>query len=963
MTVELYSQDSIFNAGLTSVRAITQLIDPIYDTDVATKYYVDHVIDVLQTDPRFDTSVKPLTAIPVATDEILGGVKIGNDLTITLDGVLSVIPPRMLPLSGGAITGSLSVLSSITLPNNQVINNATQPFLTSIPYATSAVAGIVKIGEGIRIANDSTISVTQFSGLSSTGGNVYGDVTVFGIISANELRGTLANLQVASETQTGVIRVGANLYIDDESRLNAFAPYTLTPASKSILGGVIVGNGVFVDTSGVISTSSLPLSGGTLTDALTGTKATFTTSISSPALSGTHYGDGSNLAGVIAAGGIATDPTKLPLTGGTLSGPLVGTAATFNTSVSAPAVRGKHYGDGSSLTGIIAAGGIATDSTKLPLTGGTLTGSLTGTTATFINSVSALALSGTHFGDGSKLTGVIASGGTATDSTKLPLAGGTLTGALTGDRGVFTVSLSAPNLSGVHHGDGSNLTGVVKTQYVPPANAVFTSSVSAPSLSGTHYGDGSNLLGVVKTQYVPPANAVFTTSVSAPALSGVFYGDGRYLQNVPIYNPPSTATFTTSISSPSVSGTHYGDGSNLTGITIGSYLSSTGGTLSGSLVIRNNLTIQGNIIAAGTSTFVNTTFTTTSALSVVNISPVSGVPAMYIGQSGPGDIASFFDIDRNVEILHVGGINSLRPNVGVHTSTPNKTLTVNGEISASNDIWTGGYFRGDGSLLTGIIPAGGIVDNTKLPLTGGTLTGDLYVNSKSFLNGDVFVGRQNSVSEGGQIALARASDNTGNWNIDVFGTGSAPRLRIHKDLGGEKMTILDNGNIGIGTAIPTYMLDVVGNIRSTSEIVSNSSSGNQFRAIHGSYGVIFRNDGTNFYLLLTNSSDQYGAWNSLRPFAFNVSTGDVNLGHNVTIGGNVGIGTVTPQYKLDVAGDIIASSWLRTRNNTGWFNETHGGGWHMTDSTYIRNYNSKQLRLLLNYTSVVGLLMLRVLIM
>ena len=33
--------------------------------------------------------------------------------------------------------------------------------------------------------------------------------------------------------------------------------------------------------------------------------------------------------------------------------------------------------------------------------------------------------------------------------------------------------------------------------------------------------------------------------------------------------------------------------------------------------------------------------------------------------------------------------------------------------------------------------------------------------------------------------------------------------------------------------------------------------------------------------------------------------------------------------------------WVRTYGNTGWYSQTHAGGWYMTDSTWIRSYNSK----------------------
>jgi hypothetical protein len=111
----------------------------------------------------------------------------------------------------------------------------------------------------------------------------------------------------------------------------------------------------------------------------------------------------------------------------------------------------------------------------------------------------------------------------------------------------------------------------------------------------------------------------------------------------------------------------------------------TGGIISGATRINNNLTVFGNLTATGTTTFANTVFSVTSALSVVHFG--SG-PALWVGNNGDGDIASFYDTDQGVEVLHVGGNNGSFPNVGVKTSTPNADFTVNGQISANNTIWS-----------------------------------------------------------------------------------------------------------------------------------------------------------------------------------------------------------------------------------------------------------------------------------
>jgi hypothetical protein len=103
-----------------------------------------------------------------------------------------------------------------------------------------------------------------------------------------------------------------------------------------------------------------------------------------------------------------------------------------------------------------------------------------------------------------------------------------------------------------------------------------------------------------------------------------------------------------------------------------------------SATIQKNLLVYGTISAKGGIQFTQSTFATTSALSVVYVGEGT---AMYIGSNGTGDIASFYDIDTGVEMLHVGGSNGTFPNVGVKTSTPGVALTVNGEISGNNVIY------------------------------------------------------------------------------------------------------------------------------------------------------------------------------------------------------------------------------------------------------------------------------------
>ena len=150
---------------------------------------------------------------------------------------------------------------------------------------------------------------------------------------------------------------------------------------------------------------------------------------------------------------------------------------------------------------------------------------------------------------------------------------------------------------------------------------------------------------------------------------------------------------------------------------VGNTLSSFGGHIGGDLRIQGDLVVN-YLSALSGSSFVNTTFTTTSSLCVNSL--LNAGPAFFVGANGTGDIASFYDTDSNVEVLHIGGANGSFPNVGIKVSDPTKTLTVSGEISGSGDAWFGSNIYSNDVNINTLYAAKTVTDNAVTQVTNNS---------------------------------------------------------------------------------------------------------------------------------------------------------------------------------------------------------------------------------------------------
>ncbi|NDG03434.1 MAG: hypothetical protein EB119_09650, partial [Synechococcaceae bacterium WBB_34_004] len=208
------------------------------------------------------------------------------------------------------------------------------------------------------------------------------------------------------------------------------------------------------------------------------------------------------------------------------------------------------------------------------------------------------------------------------------------------------------------------------------------------------------------------------------------------------------------------------------------------------LIVPNNLTVQGNLTALGSSTFKNTIFTTTSALSVYNTGPG---PALFVYQAaGPYDVASFYDGD-GIEVLHVGNAQpGGRGFVGINESFPGAELTVNGAISSNGYItvsggnsnqWNSNYTTTNTNSAAwsnwSTVSATYALGSQYVKLSGDTMTGPLSTTvlsaSDVYIQGTTRITSRNTTNIFIGDATTGNNNATGNHNF-VFGVSAGNAL-------------------------------------------------------------------------------------------------------------------------------------------------------------------------------------------
>lgn len=336
-------------------------------------------------------------------------------------------------------------------------------------------------------------------------------------------------------------------------------------------------------------------------------------------------------------------------------------------------------------------------------------------------------------------------------------------------------------------------------------------------------------------------------------------------------------------------------------------------------------------------------------------------------------------------------------NVGIGTTGPAKVLDVRGKVymGSGNDTTDPSNAQVTVSattptlklintgVMSSYITAGssGLVFNTDTqntidfrtgapsastaPTTNGTSR--LYINS----SGNVGIGNTGpifklSTADGDTIAtsvlrLQNGYLGSGAWGMELAGLDNGSNghdlvIRGRNTSNGgfsEYFRVNSSGGVGIGTTGPAKL-----NIGESTGTTAGASQGTLILDHENSGGassIVFRskvNRASDYgYIQFQDASAVGGGGESNRLILGTGNDGDDHIA--LMPGGSVGIGTTDPGYKLDVSGNgrftgalygnsgVYTNDWFRVNGSGGIYWENHGGGWTMTDSSWMRTHNEK----------------------
>ena len=460
----------------------------------------------------------------------------------------------------------------------------------------------------------------------------------------------------------------------------------------------------------------------------------------------------------------------------------------------------------------------------------------------------------------------------------LPLAGGTLTGGLTGTTATFSASVIA---SGNSNSFGNTTVGALTASSISSSGSLSISgnsnSIGATTFTGNIDVNGTEILVGTNNTRLAENNLRFK------AASDAYIDQNTVSQAIRFRTSSSSSLDTTPIIIAAGGVTTFSTDVHVGGATAARFKTDGTNTIvdaipgSSSIIFRNSGAVEkARIDSSGNVLIGSTSFNTGSfSGSAKGINVAGAVPIVLLHETDT-DKDGYLGISGSTMFMQTADAIPIR----FGTSDVERM-----RIDSGGDILMGN---------TVVNPASGFSNQRGFGYDNST--GNLQIASTS---GNAFVVGRNETGDGAIIVLRKESNvvgtlgsntTSGQMLLDISGSSSNGNIRFVTN-GAEVMRMTSAYNVGIGITSPSAKLHVNGVVTANDSInVQGDDSGficrNAAGTVIGTIGAessstpnvgmfTVRNNGNNRILLNSNGSSYFN-------------------------GGNVGIGTTSPSYKTQI---------------------------------------------------------------